>query len=727
MTSPQGDLTTYPWAYAPETCQPVQLGEADYQGKGTNAVLLKQKTITPQWISPPGFPAAGAMLPQTEATALADGTTTVSSSITRSFDGGFTDVETECQANGTCNQMPGVQIPIGEAASETFTDFTGSKLKEETTSYEWQANNSPYWTGNMLDLPSTTQTLDGAGSAIYAKTTYTYDESAYSSAGTAGLPTTVTRCLNAGCTNSPKTHTEWNASGEKTETIDALNYKTTYDYNGTTSCNGSEITDTYDPLNDHISGTYDCSTGKLNEYTDANGNETTIAFDGMNRLLSVTGPMITLVDGSTASPSTTFCYTDDETCSTGTANTVLRTISATPDPDQTATVAFDGFGREIHRFTATAGNMLSSVEVDTAYDLDGRLYSVTDPFYSQNDPTYGSTLYTYDALNRKLVETQPDGKSTRQWAYSGNTVTVTDEVRNETEQTSDSLDRLTAVAESPTVFNLPTQYMYDPLGNLISVGQNGSGQDTPRDRTFHYDWLSRLITSDNPEAGLICYGATGGAIPTTGNCTSDYDLNGNLLAKTDSRGTETDYSYDALNRLTSKSYQHDGSETPTSCFQYGTPSAGSSKMNQLGRLMGEWTVAGSCTSNDPYVTATLNISYDPLGHLASEQQCTPANCANSASFYNLSYVYDLAGNVNQYTNGIGSLTFSETYDAAGRLLGLTSSLSDVLHPASLFSADPNSGYTAAGGLQTWVLGTNIDSVRTYDDRLRVTGETATQK
>jgi YD repeat-containing protein len=57
-----------------------------------------------------------------------------------------------------------------------------------------------------------------------------------------------------------------------------------------------------------------------------------------------------------------------------------------------------------------------------------------------------------------------------------------------------------------------------------------------------------------------------------------YDLNSNLITKTDARNIITTYKYDALNRLTSKTYNTsqpgtttgDLAHTPYSCYQYGT-------------------------------------------------------------------------------------------------------------------------------------------------------------
>jgi len=88
----------------------------------------------------------------------------------------------------------------------------------------------------------------------------------------------------------------------------------------------------------------------------------------------------------------------------------------------------------------------------------------------------------------------------------------------------------------------------------------------------------------------------------------------------------------------------------------------------------------------------------------------------------MSYLYDLAGNLTQYTNGLGSLSFTPSYDGAGRLSQVTSSLNDGLHPPTVFTADV---YTAAGSIQNMILGNNIFVTKTYDNRLRPTGETAT--
>ena len=71
-----------------------------------------------------------------------------------------------------------------------------------------------------------------------------------------------------------------------------------------------------------------------------------------------------------------------------------------------------------------------------------------------------------------------------------------------------------------------------------------------------YDSLKRLIRARNPEQET--FGSLSLADPITGNSTwsigYEYDLNGNLIKKTDARGVDSIYAYDALNRNTTINY-----------------------------------------------------------------------------------------------------------------------------------------------------------------------------
>jgi len=240
-----------------------------------------------------------------------------------------------------------------------------------------------------------------------------------------------------------------------------------------------------------------------------------------------------------------------------------------------------------------------------------------------------------------------------------------------------------------------TTYQYDTLGNLLQVNQGGVNA-----RTFVYDSLSRITSATNPESGRICYGTvSGGACQANG-----YDANGNLVAKTDARGIRTTYSYDALNRLTGKTYS-DG--TPAVTFSYDQSTAlGVALANTVGRKSSEST-AGPNSSGAVF-------SYDTMGRISNNSQCAPQNCSASTVFP-ITYTYDLLGDMLTSTNGAG-VTLTYAVSTATRLTTLTSSLSDSNHPGTPFSS---AHYNAAGSLLSARLGNGISETRTYDPRLRL--------
>jgi len=137
------------------------------------------------------------------------------------------------------------------------------------------------------------------------------------------------------------------------------------------------------------------------------------------------------------------------------------------------------------------------------------------------------------------------------------------------------------------------------------------------------------------------------------------------------------------------------------------------------------------------------LAYDSMGRVLNEQQCALGHCTTgtsaptcqSGNVTGIAYCYDLAGHQSFLTNGLNSpsylggntaVAFSSTYDQAGRLSTLSTNWSDSTHPATLFAADPTNGYAPPGGLQQFSLGNNITVNRTYDDRLRIIGELASQ-
>lgn len=508
-------------------------------------------------------------------------------------------------------------------------------------------------------------------------------------------------------------------AGTKQSDTDANNKTTTY----SAMCSDAYIQTVKSPLvvggqNLQTSTSYDCSSGLVNSTQDVNNQQIVYSYytDGANlgRLQSVSRP-----DGG----STTYTYPS----STETDETVAQTASVSEKLE----FILDQYGRRYQSVTmAPEGNIGS----ETTYDATGRSYAVTTPHLEGTSSSTDGTTYTYyDVLGRTTSIVAPDGSSATS-TYSGNTVTVKDAMSNSKQYTYDVFHRLTSVLEPNASGSLvnETDYQYNGLDKLTEVDQWGGAKNSPgeRQRLFNYsDSLGRLHSVTTPEGGTVTFsylnnGAMCAGIPSL------------PCSKTNARGVTVNYSYDALNRITSKSYSSDPSGTPTSCFQYDTSAISGAGGNLLGRLTNQWTQsasAGACNvsllTGGGYETLKAVLSYDPMGRPLNVQQCTPSNCSSAAP-YTLGYGYDLAGNLTSYTNGLsatpgagqGPLTFVQVFDSAGRLQDVTSTWSDNTHPSTLFSAPT---YAPPGMVTGATYGSAITIGRGFNTVLLPTSENDT--
>jgi RHS repeat-associated protein len=244
-----------------------------------------------------------------------------------------------------------------------------------------------------------------------------------------------------------------------------------------------------------------------------------------------------------------------------------------------------------------------------------------------------------------------------------------------------------------------TLYAYDALDNLLSVTQKGDPAATTssqwRARSFTYNSLSELLTSQNPETGTISY---------------SYDAVGNMLTKTDARSLTTSYRYDALNRLTQESYS-DGSAPRqfyydvTPPFQYNAPDHGSS----IGRL--------THASNDN--GAAYDPTYDAMGRVIGTRYCIPSDCNYDL---NVTAAYDLAGNLTKLTYPNGE-TVSYTPDSAGRMVS-------AIDTANGLNFVSGATYGPDGGLTGFVSGkggsfAGVTNSFSYNNRLQPVNMSAT--
>ena len=79
------------------------------------------------------------------------------------------------------------------------------------------------------------------------------------------------------------------------------------------------------------------------------------------------------------------------------------------------------------------------------------------------------------------------------------------------------------------------------------------------------------------------------------------------------------------------------------------------------------------------------FSYDTMGRVINNSQCTPTNNCSTNWMYPIAYTYDLGGSTLSKTDG-AAVKISQTFNAASRLTAVTSSLADSAHPATLLSS-----------------------------------------
>ncbi|MGE3468303.1 MAG: RHS repeat domain-containing protein, partial [Pyrinomonadaceae bacterium] len=351
----------------------------------------------------------------------------------------------------------------------------------------------------------------------------------------------------------------------------------------------------------------------------------------------------------------------------------------------------DQLGRTILSERNENGSSNYSIFVQTAYNTPARTVSATNP-YRSGDTVYWSQT-TSDTLGRMVSAQGPDGSMVTT-AYDANRTLVTDQAGKKRLSVVNAIGQLKEVWEiTPTdqwtqAVSFPgqnfstgykTSYGYDPLSNLTSVTQ---GDQT---RSFSYSSLSRLTSAYNPESGTINY---------------QYDNNGNLRSKTDARGVLTTYVYDALNRLTSRSYSGGGITTPNVTYTYENPAISNSK----GRL----------TKVHSDVSTTEYTQFDILGRVkASKQKTDGVEYGGSGSPCAMTYNYNVSGAlVNQQypscriventINTTGNLSEVKTSKTGGALSSYASSFI----------------YSAAGAVTSMKLGNNLWESTVFNSRLQ---------
>lgn len=591
-------------------------------------------------------------------------------------------------------------------------------------------------TANRGNLTSVTRVcIAGTGCTGNSVTTYVYDE-------TGQLYSITEPCGNGGaCPDMDSRDTNF------TTTFSHVDH-----YPGGGPGSG-ENTNTYLTLTTDTKGftekfSYVWTEGQVLTATDENTQTTTYSYnDPLFRLTNIAYP-----DGGNTS------YTYNDGTFTGSPNlpNVATTKLLAGSNTMTNYAYRDGMGHVIETKLSTDPD--GPDYVTSVYDGEGRVLKQSLPY--RTAPIYYES-FSYDAMGKKVGQVHPDG-SRLLWCFndtastnqplgassncnselaSGATglwVDATNELGNDWQRTSDSYGDLTYVMEPSGTSQGPsmkTAYTYDGLSHLLSVAQTGDGSGV-RNRSFHYNSISELVATNNPEntfngtanlSGTNCSGASG----SWTTCYL-YDANGNAYQKEDNRSEIASYEYDSLNRVEQKQYTY---QSPT-----GTPTAPTEGFGYDGNDQNRNPITPAPAYPNTRLTRSINeldtvaadYSYDPMGRVALKSECLPGACPTSYNDFQIAATYTPAGDLATLTNETvyqpAAIGLTYGYDGAERLSSLVSNWTpDSNHPGTLFSAATTSpaAYNAAGQLLYATLGKvsgdspDLTETRNYDIRDRV--------
>ena len=651
--------------------------------------------------------------------------------------------------NGTCqySTTSGSSATNVEklAASTTMPIPNGSVTKTAEYSYDGYGNTTKvqewnYYTGSLPANPDRTTTIvyqqatnyvnalilnrpasitvTNASGGTVAQTLYTYDggsltsvtgmpqhdDTYYGTGDTTRGNVTLVQKLVSGSTylNSSMTY---DTTGQILTSTDFNNDQTRYVYSGT-YYNAYPTTVT-NALNQAANMGYDFNTGLLTSVVDPNSQTTSFSFDNMSRPVTTTYP-----DGGwtlNQYPSANETQIDTYTGLTSSTSTTSCPATYSNPPCRHGQTLLDGMGRLSNSLVVNDPD--GQTTVGTQYDSNGRAASLKNPYRSTSDPTYGTTQYSYDGLDRTIKVTDQDNSAANTYFGSsvgsnggassqlcsgfglGYPILFGDEASKKRQTWTDAFGRSIETDEPDSSGNLTvaTCYSYDLNNNLTQVVQ---GSET---RSYGYDLMSRLTSKTDPETGTtyLYYTNASGSL-CSGDPSAVCRRVGPAANQTNPAVmVTTNYSYDALNRLTQKTYSD---STPTLAYLYDSTNCLS--------LPACYNVGRRTSMTD--ASGSTSWAYDKMGRVWKESQ-TISNVTKVFSF-----TYNFDGSLATITYPSGR-TLTYVIGSVGSFTSLADN-TDSVHPIPYATGAHYAPFGALSSIQNGP--TNILSTWWYSNRLQ---------
>lgn len=545
-----------------------------------------------------------------------------------------------------------VTDPLGK---QTFTEYDALNRPEKVTFHDTTTQKSFYTSTGLKwkvedELGRQTVTEhDGAGRAVKV---------------------TQPVVLNgiSGQNNSPVVFTVYDAAGNVVAVINPLGRRTDFEYDLLNRKVLEELPEVWDAeaaafVRPAIATEYD-SVGNVTKSTNARGYATDMVYDEANRVVTVTAPLVTKPDNTTARPVTASTYDKNG-----------NVLTVTDPNGNVTTNTYDDLNR-LHTTTDAEGMVVTN-----EYDKVGNRTAVID---GKNQ----RTEFEYDGLNRNTVIRDALNRET---AFIYNDVNKTarlDAMGQRTEYGYDDRHRLETVTYVGRTADNRT-YDYDAAGNLLGVTEPGKAGKT--DVAYTYDALNRPLSETSGGvthqyrydlAGnrmLVTYGGTGREIVST------YDALNRLATMTEN-GRTTSYAYNAVGAVSIRTLPN--GDATTTLYD---------ALNRATQIQGMTAASG--------LLYTQSMKHDLMGNVAQVSEIYPSGLANRTVVNTYDDVYRL---VNESTTTTGSGTVSVTYgydDANNRSQKIVTS-----GPAP---GTTDYTYNSINQLTGWTDGTNTASY-TYD-------------